>query len=100
MALNLDKLHVTHHASEQRFELVADGQVAELSYHRDSKTISLDHTYVPAPIEGQGVAAKLTRTALDYARAEGLRVVPACSYVAAYIRNNPEYQDLVATSER
>src|SRR5271170_2328118 len=94
MALNLDKFHVTHQASEQRFELAAHGQVAELTYRRDSGTLSLDHTYVPPPIEGQGVAAKLTRAALDYARAEGLRVVPACSYVAAYIRNNPEYQDL------
>jgi len=98
-ALNLDKFPVAHLASEQRFELAAQGQVAELSYRRAEGTISLDHTYVPAPIEGQGVAAKLTRTALDYARAEGLRVVPACSYVAAYIRNNPEYQDLVAPSK-
>jgi uncharacterized protein len=99
MALNLDKPHVTHHASEQRFELAAHGQIAELSYRRAAGTISLDHTYVPAPIEGQGVAAKLTRAALDYARAEGLRVIPACSYVAAYIRNNPEYQDLVVSSQ-
>jgi len=97
MALNLDKFYVTHHASEQRFELAAHGQIAELSYRRVSGTMSLDHTYVPSPIEGQGVAAKLTRAALDYARAEGLRVVPGCSYVAAYIRNNPEYQDLVVS---
>ena len=99
MALDLEKFHVTHHASEQRFELAVHGQIAELSYRRAPGTFSLDHTYVPPPIEGQGVAAKLTRAALNYARAEGLRVVPACSYVAAYIRSNPEYQDLVASSK-
>jgi uncharacterized protein len=100
MTLSLDKYNVTHHTNEQRFELAVHGQIAELSYHRASGRISLNHTYVPSSIEGQGVAAKLTRAALDYARTEGLRVIPACSYVATYIRNNPEYQDLVVSGKR
>jgi predicted GNAT family acetyltransferase len=32
---------------------------------------------------------------LDYARTQGLQVVPLCSFIAGYIRKHPEYQDLV-----
>ena len=37
-------------------------------------------TYTPREQRGQNVAARLTRAALDYAAAEGLCVVPTCSY--------------------
>jgi uncharacterized protein len=99
MTTKLDELHVSHDLTAQRFDLSLDGQTALLSYSRATGVISLDHTYVPPPIEGRGVAAKLTRAALDFARAEKLRVVPACSYVAAYLRKHPEDQDLVAPTK-
>jgi uncharacterized protein len=92
----LNGLTVKHNDEAQEFALTVDGQLARIVYHRAPGIISLDHTLVPPPIEGRGVAAKLTKAALDFARAEQLRVVPACSYVAAYIRKNPEYQDLLA----
>jgi predicted GNAT family acetyltransferase len=96
MMVNLDELQVRHNESAQRFEVAVDGHAALLAYHRTPGLISLDHTEVPPPIEGQGVAAKLTQAALEFARAEQLRVVPACSYASAFIREHPEYQDLVA----
>ena len=46
-------------------------------------------------VGGRGVAGDLVKAALDYARAQGLRVVPACSYSAAYVQRHPEYADLV-----
>ena len=100
MTANLDELRVLHNESAQRFELAVDGHTALLAYHRAPGIISLDHTQVPPPIEGQGVAAKLTQSALELARAQQLRVVPACSYVAAYIRDHGEYQDLVSQNRR
>jgi predicted GNAT family acetyltransferase len=35
------------------------------------------------------------RDTLDAARAEGLKVVPHCEFVAAYIERHPEYRDLL-----
>lgn len=96
MTAKLDEIDVSHDQGEQRFSLVMDGSTALISYQRAPGVISLDHTYVPPRIERRGVAAKLTRAALDFARDEGLRVVPACRYAADYIRKHPEYQDLVA----
>jgi hypothetical protein len=94
--LNLNDFPVTHNSEEQRFEMNVKGELAVITYRRSPGVISLDHTGVPVPIEGHGVAAKLTRAALDFARAESLRVVPACSFVAAFVQKHSEYQDLVS----
>jgi predicted GNAT family acetyltransferase len=37
----------------------------------------------------------LVAEALRWARTQGLRVQPRCSYVAAYMRRHPETQDLL-----
>jgi predicted GNAT family acetyltransferase len=48
-------------------------------------------------VEGTGVGSQLVRGALDDLRVRGLRLVPLCPFVAAYVRRHPEYADLVAT---
>ena len=56
----------------------------------------MTHTEVPPAFEGRGIAAALVREALAWARAQGLKVWPLCSYVAVYMRRHPETQDLLA----
>ena len=87
---------VRHDPDSHRFEATVDGSQAVLDYQRGDGIISLVHTGVPAAIGGRGVAAALVRAALDYARAEGLKVHPACSYVAAYFKRHPQDADLLA----
>lgn len=53
------------------------------------------HTGVPPAYEGQGIASALVKEGLAYARKEGYKVVPLCSFVAAYIKRHPEYADLL-----
>lgn len=89
-------MNVEHNAAASRFEITVGGRLAECSYQRVGDTLVLHHTAVPAAAQGQGVAAALVKAALDWARAEGLRVRPVCSYVAAYMRRHPETQDLLA----
>lgn len=89
-------LQVQHDPRTQRFLASVDGVQAELDYECSAGVMRLTHTGVPSAIGGRGVAAELVRTALEHARAEGLKVVPACSYVAGYIKRHPEYEDLVA----
>ena len=86
---------VRHEPDNQRFVAVVDHQQAVLDYRRGDGVISLVHTGVPAAIGGRGVAAALVQTALEHARAEGLKVVPASSYVAAYFKRNPQHADLL-----
>lgn len=87
---------VKHHPEARRFEAVVDGYLALCSYHPQGDTVVLHHTEVPPALQGQGVAAALVAAALAWARHEGLRVQPTCSYVATYMRRHPETQDLLA----
>jgi uncharacterized protein len=87
---------VENNRSEQEFTLVADGETAVAAYQLEGDTIVFTHTRVPPAIEGQGVGSRLIRGALDAARDEGLKVVPQCPFVAAYIDKHPEYRDLLA----
>ncbi len=99
MELNLDDVVVTHNEEAGRFEATVDGLRSLLAYRRFPDRIVLQHTEVPPPLERKGLAAKLTRTALDFARANHLRVVPSCPYVSGFLRKHREYQDLVSAGD-
>ena len=86
---------VKNNEAEHRFELEVDGQTAISEYQRRNGTIVFTHTEVPLKLEGKGIGNALARSALDYARSEGLQVVPRCPFIAAFIKRHPEYQDLV-----
>ena len=81
---------VTHNADLARYELELEGELAQLTYERDGDRMVMTHTLVPPAIEGRGVAAALVERAVADAADQGLTVVPACSYVAAWLRRNPE----------
>lgn len=87
---------VTDNRAEHEFELVVDGHRAIAAYQLEDRVIVFTHTVVPKAIEGRGVASKLIKAALDSARDRGLRVVPQCPFVAAYIERHPEYKGILA----
>lgn len=90
-----DPISIRINSSPHRFEATLDGETAFLSYQRKSDSIILIHTQVPSALAGRGVGAELVRAALDYARREGLSVIPHCSFAASFIEKHPEYGDLV-----
>ncbi|MGQ9927245.1 MAG: GNAT family N-acetyltransferase [Chloroflexaceae bacterium] len=95
MSIDPDHIEVRHNPAAQRFETLAGGHLSVAEYRRDGQRILFTHTAVPPALRGQGIAAKLVRVALDYARESGLTVVPLCWYVDAFIRRHPEYRDLL-----
>lgn len=88
-------INVKHNEKDGTFETEVEGGLAFVEYVRDGDSIRFTHTEVPKAAEGKGVAAAIAKTGLDYARANGLRVVPLCAYVRGYIERHPEYADLV-----
>ena len=53
-----------------------------------------EHTLVPTEIGGRGVAGRLVQALIADAQAQGFKVVPECSYVAAAFEKHPEWADL------
>ncbi|WP_223067284.1 GNAT family N-acetyltransferase [Paenibacillus caui] len=77
------------------FILQEDGRpVAEISYILDGDTMTIDHTFVSEELRGQKVGEQLVRKAVHYARENGLKIVPACSYALALFRRHKEYADV------
>jgi predicted GNAT family acetyltransferase len=97
--MNLDDVVATHNEEAHRFEATVDSLRALITYRRFPDRLVLPHAEVPPALEGQGSGAKLARTALDFARANHLRVIPLCPYVSSFIRKHREYQDLVSAGD-
>ncbi len=86
---------VRNNTEEGRFEVDVDGGLAISNYDIHGDTIYFTHTEVPEAAEGRGIGNILARVALKHARANRLRVVPRCKFIAAFIGRHPEFQDLV-----
>ena len=89
-------MHVQHEPDQNRFAADTEHGTAELTYEMRGDAIAFVHTFVPEEARGQDVGSALAEAGLGYARENGLAVIPACPFVAAYVENHPEYQDLVA----
>lgn len=89
-------LVITDNARRQRFEArLDDTLVGVLTYELDDGQIDLIHTKVFPDHEGHGIAAGLTRFALDDARRRGLGVIATCPYVRRYLESHPDDLDIV-----
>lgn len=78
------------------FRLFVDDKPAGLmAYTRlDEHLIRIDHTEVNEEFGGQGLAKKLVLAAVDYARANGQKIIPICAYAHALFDKMPEIQDV------
>jgi uncharacterized protein len=81
---------VTDNRATHRFELVTGGEVAFLDYERTAHTLVFLHTEVPPALRGRGIGTALVKAGLEAARREGLRIVPVCAFVKAFLRKHPE----------
>jgi uncharacterized protein len=76
---------------------LAGADEAEMTFrHRGADTLIVDHTGTPPAYRGQGIAQLLVDRLIADARAENIKIVPLCSYVAAQFRRHREWADLLA----
>ena len=86
---------VLHETAAQRFVVQVEAFTAVAEYELADGRVIFTHTFVPPELRGRGLAERLVRAGLEWARAEGRRVVPQCSYVATFIQRHAEYQPLL-----
>jgi uncharacterized protein len=89
-------VEVVHEPTRRRFVAYVGGRENRLFYMPGEEgVVEFRHTWVDPSLRGQGVGERLVLTALDWARAEGLSVIPTCWYVSTVVRRHPEYEALI-----
>jgi predicted GNAT family acetyltransferase len=86
---------VRNNPAQSRYEMEVDGGTALALYQSAPGKVLIYHTEVPRQLRGRGIGAKLMRGVLAELRANNLKVMPRCSYVARFMREHPEFRDLL-----
>lgn len=76
---------IQHQAAQHRFILSVDGSEAILDYELTDKTINFTHTFVPPEFRGKGLAEKLVRNGLSWAKDQGYQIQASCWYVQKFL---------------
>jgi uncharacterized protein len=87
---------VRDNREKRRFELEEGGAVAFANYRRDGATLAIHYVEAPQALRGTGAAGRLMQGVMELARAEGAKILPLCSYAAAWIRRHKEWRDFLA----
>lgn len=81
---------IEHLPGEHKFSVKCGNAEASLHYRLSSSTtktaIDFDHTWVPAEFRGKGIAEKLVRTGINWAKEQGYELHASCWYAAKFLR--------------
>ena len=70
-------------------------RLAEMVLRVVEKYLIVDHTKVSKKLKGQNIGKQLLEKMVDYARKEGLKVIPICPFVEGQFKKHPEeYADI------
>jgi uncharacterized protein len=87
---------IRQNVARHRYEFDTEAGAALAFYRLHDGVMTFTHTEVPAALRGRGIGSAMMRAVLDDARAQGLKVVAACPFVADYIGRHAEFAGLLA----
>ena len=87
---------IRQNVARHRYEFDTEAGAALAFYRLQDGVMTFTHTEVPAALRGRGIGSAMMRAALADVRAQGLKVIAACPFVADYIDRHSEFSDLLA----
>ena len=89
-------MEIRHVVNEGFFIFGENGdELAKLTYRKEGEKLYFESTVVSSELRGQGIAGKLLDAGVEYARENGYKIVPICSYIVKKFESG-EYDDLKA----
>ena len=71
--------------------------VAEMVYTMPSPDkMIIEHTEVSEELRGQNVGLQLVKTAVEFARAHNIKIIPLCPFANSVFKRKPEFADVLA----
>lgn len=90
------KLDIQHDTKKHCFYVNFDNTQCALKYDvAEEGVLNFRSTYVPEAYRQQGIAGKIVKEGLEYAKANNYKIIPSCSFVKAFIKRHPEYAELI-----
>jgi len=89
------KLKVNEEGQGAFYILEGDEQLGEMVIGISGNNLTAYHTEVSSKAAGKGFAKKLLDAMVDFARENGMKVIPRCTYVhGQFKRHSEEYADV------
>jgi predicted GNAT family acetyltransferase len=86
---------VTDNTARNQYEMSVEGQTVFARYRRTGDTVAILHVESPVALRGTGAAGRLMQGIVELARQNNEKLVPLCSYAAAWMKRHPETADLL-----
>jgi predicted GNAT family acetyltransferase len=86
---------VTDNTARSQYEMPVEGQTVFARYRRDDGVVAILHVEAPVALRGTGAAGRLMQGIVELAREKNEKLVPLCSYAAAWMKRHPETADLL-----
>ena len=89
-------MEIRHVVNEGFFIFGENGdELAKWTYRKEEERRYFESTVVSPELRGQGIAGKWFEAGVEYARENGYKIVPICSYIVKKFESG-EYDDLKA----
>ena len=66
-----------------------------MTYTASATMVIIDHTEVDPSLRGTGASGKLVQAAVDWARTEGVKILPLCPFARHVFDKTPEFADVL-----
>jgi uncharacterized protein len=70
--------------------------LAQMTYSKaGTEMIIIDHTEVSEELKGKGAGKQLVAAAVDYARANNIKIIPLCTFAKSVFDKVEEFRDVL-----
>lgn len=74
-----------------------DKRLGEMAYTMPAANkMIIEHTEVSDELRGQNAGYQLVHAAVDYARANNIKIIPLCPFANSVFKKKPEFADVLS----
>ena len=91
------KIEHEHSGHRGAFVWMEDGErLAVMTYTVAGSRVIIDHTDVDDRLRGKGAGKQLVKSAVEWARADKVQLMPLCPFARSVFEKTPDYSDVLA----
>ena len=88
-------MNIEHIVDEKKFRVLLGKEEAHLLYRElPDGNLDFHSTFVPDSGRGMGLAKKIVEAGVSFAKKEGKKILPSCSYVKRYLESDDNLKSL------